>query len=144
MTIEQQEIKHSPWSLSQVSLWILIPLVLGILISLLIPRPAVGVIYLSDAIYYYSAHDIIQQLTAARNSAEIRAVVIVMNSPGGTVTDTESVYREIIAIKTTEPVVTSLKVWLPAGDTTPPLPQINFRQGQLWNRHNWGNRNTTR
>ncbi|GAP20196.1 S49 family peptidase [Leptolinea tardivitalis] len=109
MTIEQQEIKHSPWSLSQVSLWILIPLVLGILISLLIPRPAVGVIYLSDAIYYYSAHDIIQQLTAARNSAEIRAVVIVMNSPGGTVTDTESVYREIIALKQQKPVVTVIE-----------------------------------
>ena len=77
-TDSSPEIRPS-WSLSRISIWILIPLILGILLSLLIPRPAIGMIYLSDAIYSYTAHDLIQQLSAARNSNEIRAVVLVMN-----------------------------------------------------------------
>ncbi len=109
MTIDQPENRHHTWSFSEISLWILIPLIVGILISLLIPRPAIGVIYLSDAIYSYSAHDLIQQLSAARNSNDIRAVVLVMNSPGGTVSDTESVYREIVTLKQEKPVVTVIE-----------------------------------
>jgi protease IV len=109
MTIDQPEKNHTTWSFASVSIWILIPLVVGILLSLLIPRPVVGVIYMSDAIYYYSAHEIIQQLTTARDSDNIRAVVLVMNSPGGTVTDTESVYREINTLKQTKPVVTVIE-----------------------------------
>jgi protease IV len=109
MTIEQPDKKLRFWSLPTISIWILLPLVLGILISLLIPRPAVGVIYLNDAIYSFSAKDLIQQISTARNSTEIRAVVLVMNSPGGTVTDTESVYREIVQLRQTKPVVTVIE-----------------------------------
>src|SRR5512133_1825312 len=109
MTIEQPVNERHRWSFSGISIWIILPLVVGILISLLIPRPAVGVIYVNDAIYSYSAHDIIQELSAARKSNDIRAVVLVMNSPGGTVTDTESVYREIISLRQTKPVVTVIE-----------------------------------
>jgi len=109
MSIEQPVNEHHRWSFSGISIWVILPLVVGILISLLIPRPAVGVIYVNDAIYSYSAHDIIQELSAARNSNDIRAVVLVMNSPGGTVTDTESVYREIISLRQTKPVVTVIE-----------------------------------
>lgn len=109
MTIDQPEKDQKNWSLSRISIWILIPLVAGILLSLLIPRPAVGVIHFSDAIYYYTAKDIIKQLTIARDSNDIRAIVLVMNTPGGTVTDTESVYREIVALKKSKPVVTVIE-----------------------------------
>jgi protease IV len=106
MTDELPENKPQPWSLSSIARWILLPLVLGIIGSLLIPRPTIGVIYLNDAIYSTSAKDLIQEITTARNSNEIRAVVLVMNSPGGTVTDTESVYREIENLRQSKPVVT--------------------------------------
>lgn len=109
MTTDQPDKNHTTWSFSSISIWILIPLIVGILFSLLIPRPTVGVIYMGDAIYYSTAHDIIQQIAAARDSNNIRAVVVVMNSPGGTVTDTESVYREISELKKSKPVVTVIE-----------------------------------
>jgi protease IV len=109
MTTNTSPDEKSSWTLSRISLWILIPLIAGILLSLLIPRPAIGMIYLNDAIYSFTAHDLIQQLSAARKSDDIRAVVLVMTSPGGTVTDTESVYREIIALKKVKPVVTVIE-----------------------------------
>ncbi len=85
--------------------WILLPLIAGILLSLLIPKPTIGVIYLKDAIYDGSAQDMITQLIYAREHPEVRAVVLVVNSPGGTVTDTESVYLEMARLRQTKPVV---------------------------------------
>lgn len=109
MTLETTSVQPTTWSLSRISIWVIIPLIIGFLLSLLIPRPAIGVIYLSDAIYYYSAHDMIRQIATAKNSPDIRAVVIVMTSPGGTVTDTESVYREIVGLRKIKPVVTVIE-----------------------------------
>ncbi len=109
MTVEHVEKDQHSWSNSRFVLWILIPLIIGVLLSLLIPRPVIGMIYINDAIYSASAYDVIQQLNVARNSNSIRAVVVVMNSPGGTVSDTESVYREIMALRKTKPVVTVIE-----------------------------------
>lgn len=106
MTEDHSENNPRNWSLPAISIWIILPLILGIIVSFLIPRPSVGVIYLNDAIYSFSAKDLIKQISTARNSNEIRSVVLVMNSPGGTVTDTESVYREIASLRQTKPVVT--------------------------------------
>ena len=47
------------------SLWWAIPaLIVGILVSLVIPRPEIGVIQLSDAIYSTTAADLITQITS--------------------------------------------------------------------------------
>lgn len=91
-----------------VLLWIALPLIVGVLIAAAIPRPIIGVIYLNDAIYSYSARDMIAQITYARQHPEIRAVVIVMDSPGGTVADTEAVYLELASLRAEKPVVTSV------------------------------------
>ena len=88
-------------------LWtIIIPLVIGIPLSLLIPQPIVGVIYLDDSIYSATAQEMISQITYAREHPEVRAVVLVLNSPGGTVVDTESVYLELARLRETKPVIT--------------------------------------
>lgn len=94
------------WGWKSVILWILLPLAVGILLSLLIPRPAIGVLTLDDAIYSSTAQEMITQIDAARTHPEIKAVVLVLNSPGGTVTDTESVYLELARLRQTQPVVT--------------------------------------
>ena len=73
-------------------LLLLIPLTLGIALAAMIPRPAVGLIYLRDAIHAFSSAEMIAQIEYARNQPEIRAVVLVIDSPGGTVIDTEAVY----------------------------------------------------
>ena len=89
------------------SLWWAIPvLIVGLLVSLVIPRPEIGVIQLSDAIYSTTAADLITQITYARQDPNIHAVVLILDSPGGTVVDTEAVYMELARLRETKPVVT--------------------------------------
>ncbi len=89
-------------------LWLALPLILGVLIAAALPRPIIGVIYLNDAIYSYSAREMITQISYAREHPEVRAVVLVMDSPGGTVADSEAVYLELASLRETKPVVTSI------------------------------------
>jgi len=103
--MESETKRSSQWTLSLVLLFIILPLVVGIGLSFLIPRPVVGVIYLDDAISSYTARDMITQIHYARDHPNIRAVVLVMNSPGGTVTDTESVYLELSRLREVKPVL---------------------------------------
>ncbi len=86
--------------------WLIPALAAGILISLLIPQPAIGVIRLNDAIYSLTSQDLIAQITYARQDPSIRAVVFILDSPGGTVVDTEAVYMELDRLRQTKPVVT--------------------------------------
>jgi protease IV len=82
------------WSTGSLLLYIGIPLLIGGLLSLLIPAPVIGVIHLDDAIYSKTAGELITQLIYARDNPNIKAVVLVINSPGGTVSDTEAIYGE--------------------------------------------------
>jgi protease-4 len=88
------------------SLWTAIPLVLGLLIASLIPKPIIGIIHLDDAIYSFTARDMIAQIDYALERTEIRAVVLALDSPGGTVVDTEAVYMELARLRGKKPVVT--------------------------------------
>ncbi len=88
-------------------LWWAIPaLVLGILLSLFIHKPEIGIIRLNDAIYASTAKDLITQIVYAREDPRIHAVVLILDSPGGTVVDTEAVYMELARLRQTKPVVT--------------------------------------
>jgi protease-4 len=87
-------------------LLLIIPLILGIAIAAIIPRPAVGLIYLRDSLNAFSSADLIAQIQHARADSKIRAVVLVMDSPGGTVIDTEAVYLELARLREKKPVVT--------------------------------------
>src|SRR5687767_13591737 len=89
-------------------LWIVLPLVIGLLIASAVPRPVIGVIRLDDAIHAYSARDMIAQINYAIDHSEIRAVVLALDSPGGTVVDTEAVYMELARLREMKPVVTSI------------------------------------
>jgi protease-4 len=87
-------------------LWLIPALLVGILLSLVIPKPAIGVIRLNDALYALTARDLITQITYARQDPAIRAIVLILDSPGGTVVDTESVYIELSRLRQEKPVVT--------------------------------------
>ncbi|MBU4226232.1 MAG: S49 family peptidase [Chloroflexi bacterium] len=106
MKLGNQEITWE--QVRHILLWIALPLILGALIAAALPRPVIGVIYLNDAIYSYSARDMITQINYAREHPEIRAVVLAIDSPGGTVADTEAVYLELLRLRATKPVVTSV------------------------------------
>jgi ClpP class serine protease len=90
---------------AQILLWIALPLAAGLLLSLAIPQPVIGTLFLRDAIYSTSAQNVIDQLEYARLHPEVRAVVLVLDSPGGTVADTESLYLELIRVRKDKPVV---------------------------------------
>ncbi len=89
-------------------LWLALPLLLGILAASAIPQPVVGVIHLDDAIYSYTAQEMITQIEYAIEHPEVRAVVLALNSPGGTVVDTEAVYMELARLRAKKPVVTAV------------------------------------
>jgi protease-4 len=97
------------WGLRTWFLYVIIPLVIGILLSLFVQRPQIGVITLNDAIASGTAQDMITQIIYARTRPEIKAVILVMNTPGGTVTDTESVYMELARLRQTKPVITMVE-----------------------------------
>ena len=89
-------------------LWIVLPLLLGILVASAIPKPIIGIIHLDDAIYASTANDLVAQIDYAIEHPEVRAVVLALNSPGGTVVDTEAVYLELERLREIKPVVTSV------------------------------------
>jgi protease IV len=93
------------WGFGVWLLVVIIPLIAGLLLSLFIPQPVIGTINLNDAIYSTTASDMISQIRYARAHPEIKAVVLVLNTPGGTVTDTESVYMEISRLRQEKPVI---------------------------------------
>jgi protease-4 len=90
-------------------LYAIIPLVIGILLSLFVQRPQIGVITLNDAIASGTAQELETQIIYARTHPEIKAVILVLNTPGGTVTDTESVYMELARLRQTKPVITMVE-----------------------------------
>lgn len=90
------------------ALWLVLPLVIGILIASAIPQPVIGIIRLDDAIYSYTARDMITQINYAIDNPEVKAVVLAFDSPGGTVVDTEAVYMELARLRAKKPVVTAV------------------------------------
>ncbi len=101
--------------LRTILLWIALPLIIGILIAAAVPRPVIGMIYLDAQIDSISARTLIDQIDFARSDPNVKAVVFVINSPGGTVADTESVYQELLSLRKTKPVVVSIGAMAASG-----------------------------
>lgn len=97
------------------SLWLALPLLVGLLLAVLIPQPVIGLIHLDSAIEPYSASLLSAQITYAREHPEIRAVVLILDSPGGTVSDTEAVYLDLLKLRKTKPVVASINSMAASG-----------------------------
>ncbi|MCS6994750.1 MAG: S49 family peptidase [Anaerolineales bacterium] len=94
--------------IGSILLWVIVPLVLGSLTALLISRPVIGIITLRDSIYAYTAENLIKQIEYARENENIAAVVLVLESPGGTVVHTEAIYLELLALRKEKPLVVSI------------------------------------
>lgn len=90
------------------SVWLALPLLIGILLAAAIPRPLIGVIRLEDAIYAQTARAMIAQINYATDHSAVRGVVLALDSPGGTVVDTEAIYMELARLRATKPVVTAI------------------------------------
>lgn len=90
-------------------LWGLLPLGFGILVALsLINKPAVGLIHMEFDIWAGSADFLRSQIEEARSDPSIKAVVLLIDSPGGEVAPTQDMYLEILSLRQEMPVVGSV------------------------------------
>jgi len=96
-------------TLGSIILLVVVPLYVGVLMAReFVPQPAVGIIYLYDDIWYGSADLVIAQINEARKDSNIKAVVLMLDSPGGTVTDTQVIYLELLSLRQEMPIVSSI------------------------------------
>ncbi len=87
----------------------IIPLLTGVgLAQLVAPRPAVGLIRLRSDIWSGSAFVLTEQIEEARRDPRIKAVVLQLDSPGGEVVATQSLYLELQRLRRRMPVVGSI------------------------------------
>ena len=88
---------------------VLLPLGLGLFLApRAVPAPQVGVIRLNYEISNFTAFEFREQLTYARNDPSIQAVVIIINSPGGTASDSEDLYLDVLDARNDLPVVATV------------------------------------
>ena len=88
---------------------IIVPLAIGLYAApRLVPAPQIGLIRLNYDINNQTAYEFSQQLTYARNDPAIKAVVVVINSPGGTASDSENLYLEVLDARREMPVVATV------------------------------------
>lgn len=90
-------------------LLVVLPLILGsVMAPRLVPTPKVGVIRFWTDIWYWTAQDAIDQLAMARSDPSIKAVVIIVDSPGGEVSSSEDLYLSILHTREEMPVVVTV------------------------------------
>lgn len=90
-------------------LWVLLPLLIGWLAALWIaPQPAVGLIRVNTDIWSGSAELIRIEIEEARQDDRIKAVVVQLDSPGGEVVASQTLYLELQKLRREMPVVGSI------------------------------------
>ena len=88
---------------------VVLPLLIGLYVApKIVPAPKIGVIRLYYEINPTTAYEFREQLSYARNDPAIEAVVVVINSPGGTASDSENLYLEVLDARDDLPVVASV------------------------------------
>ncbi len=95
---------------SSIPFFILLGLALGFGISLLaIPRPNIAILTVSGPILDQTyADNILNRLQYARDSKDIKGVVLRIDSPGGGASATEQIYLDILRLREQKPVVASI------------------------------------
>ena len=97
------------WRIKDFLLYIALPCFLGIILAAFIPRPIIGLIEVRDPIYDSTGKQLIKQIQYAQNSSRIKAVVLIIDCPGGTVNDTELVFLELIKLNKKKPVISMVQ-----------------------------------
>jgi protease IV len=97
--------KSLRWDQRQLLLIIILPLLAGLILSSFIPRPVIGTITMVKAIDDSETDRVVNQIRYAETHPEIRAVVLILDCPGGTINGTELIYLELLKLRQTKPVV---------------------------------------
>ncbi|MFZ0546786.1 MAG: S49 family peptidase [Candidatus Promineifilaceae bacterium] len=95
---------------------IVVPLALSLFLgSRLLPQPKVGVIRLNYDIAAETADEVTRQLNYARSDDSIKAVVLVINSPGGSAAYSEELYLSVLETRKEKPVVSTVDLLAASG-----------------------------
>ena len=80
-----------------------------------VPKPKVGIIRLNYDIYGLTAAEITQQLAYARQNEDIKAVVLIINSPGGSASYSEELFLDVLSARESFPIVASIDLLAASG-----------------------------
>ncbi len=116
-TIEQTPPSSaSGWGLLWRILILIVVLMLGWWLSRkVVPRPAVGIIKLEGDIYSFTADYLIAQVEKVREMPQVKAVVFVIDSPGGGVVSTQKIFLAVQSLRAEMPVVGVIGSWAASG-----------------------------
>ncbi|MCA9980228.1 MAG: ATP-dependent Clp protease proteolytic subunit, partial [Anaerolineales bacterium] len=81
----------------------------------LVPKPKIGVVRLDYDIFSTTAVEITEQLVYARIHEDIQAVVLLINSPGGSAVYSEELYLDVLHTRQQMPVVASVDLLAASG-----------------------------
>ena len=105
--------------LAKVLLWVLLPILLLVgvwfLARTLMPQPAVGIIRLDMEIWSLSTEYVRYQIQAAQEDSRVKAVVLLLDTPGGEVVATQNIYLELQSLRQEKPVVGSIDTMAASG-----------------------------
>lgn len=95
---------------------IIIPLALGLFLApRLVSEPKIGVIRLYYDIAGSTVQDMLTQLEFAREDESIKAVVIYVNSPGGSAAYSEELFLDILNTRDEKPVIATVDLLAASG-----------------------------
>jgi protease IV len=95
---------------------VIVPLAAGIYLApRAVPQPKIGIVRLSYDIASDTAFVITQQLAYARQDPAVKAVVLVINSPGGSAAYSEELYLDVLHTRNEMPVVASIDLLAASG-----------------------------
>ena len=115
--IEEEQPRRSPLGLIiTLLLIVVVPLVVGFIAApKLIPEPKIGLIRLNFDIDGLSAYEITEQLAYAREDPAIKAVTLIINSPGGSAAFSEELFLDVLNTRNDLPVVASADLLAASG-----------------------------
>lgn len=93
-----------------------LPLVLGThFAEKTVPAPKIGVLRLNYDIFSETAYLFTEQMAYARNDPSISAIVVLVNSPGGTAVNSEELYLDTLVTRQDKPVLASIELVAASG-----------------------------
>lgn len=95
---------------------IIVPLAIGIYAApRLVPKPKIGILRLNYEIMAETAYITTEQMEYARNDPAIKAVVMIINSPGGSAAYSEELFLDVLRTREQLPVVASVDLLAASG-----------------------------
>ncbi len=102
--------------LATLLLVVALPLAIGFFLAgRVVPRPQVGILRLSYDINSLSTYEVTEQLKLARENPAIKAVVLILNSPGGSAAYSEELFLDVLNTRHKLPVVASVDLLAASG-----------------------------